>query len=538
MKQLFTSVLAVLLISSSFSQTWSWAKSYGGNSYDDGNAIAVDAAGNSYVTGSFQDTAIFGSFTLIADGDADIFTAKFDPSGNCLWVKKGGGLYGEAGYGICLDGANNVYITGSYNASPLTFGSFTLPLAVWNDIFLVKYDNNGNEQWAVKAGGSMNDYGYGLAFDGSNSIYMVGNFEGTGTFGSNSISSAGWGDIVVAKYDISNGNCTWAVKGGGNGNDNGKGIYYGAGNIYVTGYFRNTGTFGALPALSATGLDEMFAAKLDPNGTWLWAVKGGGPMNDAGLAVTADAGGTCFVTGYYDGSGTFGTASLTSQGSQDIFISKYNANGVFQMAKSHGGWANDKGFGILIDLNGDIILAGEFEGTATFDLNTIQVLGISDFYVARCNAMNGNSDWVVKGGAEDEDKLYGMSKDAANDIYITGYYRLNCEFLALPTLAGPNGRNEVYIAKLTYPLSVEENAAGSQFTLFPNPANSQLNVNNTSGAKWTCYVMDEVGRVLLKEMFHSNDGSLNIEGLAPGIYFIEILTEGITLSGKAKFVKN
>jgi hypothetical protein len=541
MKSKITLLTVLLIPVLGISQNWVWAKKAGGNSYDEGNAIAVDQNGNSYITGTFQDTAYFGATMLVSSGDNDVYVAKLDPSGNFLWAKKGGGQFSDGSKAICLDNNGNIYIAGFYNAAAITFGSITLPAATWDDIFLVKYDNSGNVLWAVKAGGSQNDYAYGLVADGAGNVFMTGSFQTTASFGSNVVSSSGWGDIFVAKYNGSNGTCTWAVKGGGNGDDNGKAITLGGSDIYITGFFRNTATFGTLPTVSSSGNEDVFVAKLDGNGNWSWVRKGGGTQKDNGLAVVADGAGACYATGFYDGNATFGSANLTGAGVQDMFLVKYDASGNQVYAVTYGGWGNDGGYGIVRDGIGDLLIAGNFEGTANFGPNnTLQVAGISDFFVLKCNPNNGSVIWAAKAGAEDEDFCWGIGVDQSFDAYITGYYRVSCDFASLNSLTA-NFFNEIYVAKIQNPLGILEMENQIGLNLFPNPANDLLQVSILStpgfnpGDKYVFTVMDISGKQVLQGNFSGTQARISVENLAPGSYTLLIKSQATGFTGTGKF---
>lgn len=517
-----------------YSQTWVWAEQFGGNAYDQGNAIAVDANGNSYVTGTFQDTATFGSFTLISSGDDEVFTAKYDANGNCLWAKKGGCPYPDGSYAIAIDNSGNCYIAGFYNFGTPSFGSFTLPAATWDDIFVVKYNSSGVEQWAVKFGGAQNDYAYGLVSDGANGLYMIGNFQASVTFGTNNLSSSGWGDVVVAKLDASNGSCIWATKGGGSGNDNGKAICLTGSEVYVTGFFRNTATFGTQPTITSAGFEDVFVGKLDANnGSWQWVKKGGSSTNDNGLGIITDGGGGIYAVGFYEGTGTFGTNNMTSAGGQDIFLVKYNSTGGEVYAKSHGGWGNDHCYGLVRDPNGDLVLTGSFEGTATFDANSLNTAGISDIFVAKCSSVNGANIWAVKAGAEDEDKALGIGMDANTEIYATGYFRANCNFGVVATLTS-NVFNEGWLGRMTYPLSVEEFGTLS-FHVYPVPTQDALHISLQDPGIFEVQVLSVHGALLRSEKI-SGDHVLDVSDLPAGNYMVRVLGDE-QLSGVAKFTK-
>ena len=248
MKKTFLIVLLLLSCVVIFAQLnpWLWARNAGGSSSDYCNSIAVDVNGNSYVTGSFQGSATFGSTTLTTVGYDDIFVAKLDSNGNWLWARNAGGSSPDFGYGIAVDASGNSYVTGYFGGTTATFGSTTLTTNGGYDIFVAKLDSNGNWLWARNAGGGNPDFGYGIAVDASGNTYVTGYIQSTtANFGSNTLTNSGSNDIFVAKLD-SNGNWVWAKNAGGTKNDYGQGIAIDAnGNSYITGYFDTSATFGS-----------------------------------------------------------------------------------------------------------------------------------------------------------------------------------------------------------------------------------------------------------------------------------------------------
>ena len=328
-----------------------WAKRAGGTYYAQGRGIATDGAGNSLVTGYFWGTATFGpgepnQTSLTSAGSGDIFVAKYDPSGLLLWAKRAGGTsyYGEQGYGIATDGTGNSLVTG-YFWGTATFGpgepnqtSLTSAGGGGADIFVAKYDPSGALLWAERAGGTSSyDEGYGIATDGANNSLVTGRFGGTATFGpgepnETSLTSAGSSDIFVAKYDPS-GALLWAKRAGGTIYDGGYGIATdGAGNSLVTGQFGGTATFGPgepnETSMTSAGSGDIFVAKYDPSGALLWAKRAGGIGHQRGNGIATDGAGNSLVTGGFWGTATFdpgesNETSLTSAGGLDIFVAKY-----------------------------------------------------------------------------------------------------------------------------------------------------------------------------------------------------------------------
>ena len=328
MKKTFLIVLLLLSCVFIFAQLnpWLWATKAGGTSGDNGYCIAADASGNSYVTGGFEGTATFGSTTLTSNGEEDIFIAKLDSSGNWLWAKKAGGKYWDEGLGIAVDASGNIYITGYFDGTT-TFGSTTLKSNGGTDIFIAKLDSRGNWLWATKAGGTGDDWGYGIAVDTSGNSYVTGGFDtrATATFDSITLTNKGVCNIFVAKLN-SSGNWLWVKNAGVTVANRGLDIAVGAsGNSYITGYFADSATFGST-TLTSSGMSDIFIAKLDSSGNWLWVQNAGGTGSDWSHGIAVDASGNSYVTGYFfSTAATFGNITIYGSGTvsnTDIFVAK------------------------------------------------------------------------------------------------------------------------------------------------------------------------------------------------------------------------
>ena len=258
-----------------------WGKRAGGNSNALSYAIATDSNGNVYVTGYFQNSMTFdvyggGTETLNSAGADEMFVLKYDSNGNVLWGKRLGGIGGEAGNEIAADSNGNVYVTGYFRGS-MTFdveggGTETLTSASAGnvDIFVLKYGANGNVLWGKRVGGNDGDSGHAIATDSNGNVYVSGRFRGSMTFdvyggGTDTLTSAGGSDIFVLKYG-SNGNVLWGKCVGGIGTDGGHAIATDSnGNVYVTGYFRDSMTFdvdgGGTETLTSVGNADIFVLK-------------------------------------------------------------------------------------------------------------------------------------------------------------------------------------------------------------------------------------------------------------------------------------
>jgi Secretion system C-terminal sorting domain/Beta-propeller repeat len=271
-----------------------------------------------------------------------------------LSVSASNAISNASGRSNATDGSGNVYMTGGFSSASITFGTITLTNAAsgYMDMFIVKYDANGNVLWAKSAGGSNTDGPGSIATDGSGNVYVIGTFRSSSiTFGTITLTFAGgMGDMFIVKYD-SSGTVLWATSAGGSDYDNPHGIATdGGGNVYVTGGFLSPSiTFGTTTLTNATsGYEDMFIVKYTASGNVLWAKRAGGSSNDMGYSIATDGSGNVFVTGsFLSSSITFGTITLSNTngntGDGDMFIAKYDPDSNVPWAKCAGGISTGHG---------------------------------------------------------------------------------------------------------------------------------------------------------------------------------------------------
>ena len=385
-----------------------WARSFGGGGFDARCQIALDQAGNVFVTGAFSGTADFdpgvGNFPLSSAGGYDIFVSKLDSAGNSLWARNMGGPKDDFGLALALSNDGSVYTTGSFqDTADFDPGTDTFNLTSqadlgYADIFISKLDANGNFVWARQMGGYGDDYGNSIALGSDGAVYTTGSFQyeadfdpGDGTFYLNSV---GGSDIFVSKLDAG-GNFVWARQMGSAEFDSGNSIALGSdGSAYTTGYFRGTADFDPGDAtynLITAGSRDIFISKLSAAGNFVWAKRIGGTSTDTAYCLAVDNYGGVYSTGYFQGTADFdpgaGSVNLSSAGGEDIFVLKLDEAGNFIWAKRMGGTNYDVGYSIATRSNTSVIITGYFQGTVDFDPGT----GISNLI------SSGGADVFVTG---------------------------------------------------------------------------------------------------------------------------------------------
>ena len=420
----------------------------------DTESVATDYLGNNYVTGNFNGTINLGGITLKARGQAEVYLAKLDPTGKVLWVQTfGSGYLNTSDYGrnVTVDSSGFVYVTGEL-AGPATIGTINVPNTGNTDVFLAKFDTFGNALWAESFGGQGIDEGEDVAVDNSGNVYLTGSYEQTISFGSNwTLQSAGGDDAFVTKLSSSQGQVIWAKSMGGPGDDEAFGVSVdNLGDVFTTGIFSLTATFGTFNYTS-NGDTDIFVAKMNSNGTVLWARPYGGAGHDDGTSVVSDGKGGVYFTGDMVDNVAFGSIFLTnsslyipgSDTPDDAVVGHINGAGAVTWAHNFGGLGYDAGFDITTDASGNLWTTGVFEGIASFPwgVTTLTSIGGKGVYVVEMDS-SGNTLAAQSFGSTSGAQAYRIfvggpnhTITTAGDYYgainLPGYYGL-----ARPTGSG------------------------------------------------------------------------------------------------------
>ncbi len=411
MKKLF-SLLFICICALSMAQAqqkpqFAWAKDIGSTSDDIGYDIAVDNNGNSYTIGAFEGTVDFDQGTGIANltskGLKDICITKLNSAGNFIWAKQIGSFSADNGYSIWLDGTGNIYAGGNFSGT-VDFdpgaGTTNLSSAGGMDMFILKLDVNGQFKWARSMGNASNQGGLKITTDPDGNVCIAGGFDGS------------------LDFDPGAGTCV----------------------------------------LNATEFD-IFVAKLDADGDFIWARKMGGIWSDGASSITTDASGNIYTTGSFLDKVDFdpgaGTYYLNCDKESDVFILKLDAAGNFGWARSLSGKSFDGGCSIAIDGNGDIYIGGQFSVEVDFDPDTSSTFfmtgaGQIDLFVLKLDA-GGNFIWARNMGGLGWDLGRDIALDNSGNVYFTGSFQGVVDFDPDPSTTfnlNSGSWNAIYILKL------------------------------------------------------------------------------------------
>lgn len=458
-----------------------WAKSFGGDSFDNGTDVTTDAAGNVYVTGVYEGRADFdpgeSEFILNSTGGLDIFVVKLDSDGNFVWAKSMGGTEYEETSAIGTDALGNVYLTGYFN-DEVNFdpgqSDFSLTSAGWSDGFVTKINSDGTFAWAKQFGGTEFDLSLEMKVIPSGALYIVGNFRGTADFDpdpTNAQNLTSGSDAGFLLHLNADGNYVNAITIG----ESTQGIYLlgvdvdQTGSAYITGYFGGDLSLGLINGIETTLQSPLYynglVLKINTNGSIAWVQQFVAEEMSAPYAIAVNSYGETLVSGYYGGTLQLGETLLTkiSENAMENFLAKLDSNGNFTNGFQFGGVNFVDKSAMGIDSENNIYLAAAFETTANI------------------NPDAGSSNFVTSAGFRDN-YLIKMSDSELN-------------------------------------VKDFENA-NNTLRVYPNPANTQVTINWHGVAGQSYEIVDVSGRLVLTGKLNQTQ-QIDLSNLSAGMYVIK-----------------
>jgi len=565
-----------------------WATYYGGSGDDEFNSISTDSQDNIYIAGltyaspDFPTQQLPGAYwqeTNAGGEDEDAFILKFNSQGVRQWATYYGGTGSDIFYSVCLDSQDNIVLSGC-TTSP-DFPTQQLAGAYWQtgnpiawDICIVKLNNQGIRQWATYYSGSGSDFGRSMCIDSRDNVYITGETSShdlptqqlAGAYWQPDNTGPGLNDPFIIRFN-NQGALVWATYYGSSDEDRGFCIRTDSqDNVYMTGYTYGTDfpvqqLAGAYWQGNRIGNTDAFLLKFDPQGVRQWATYYGGTGHELGYAIGFDSEDNVYFSGTTS-STDLPTQQLagafwqdTSGGKTDLFILKFNNQGVRQWATYYGGSGDDYPNSICNDSQNNIYFTGN---TASADFPTQDLTGeyfqpdrygAQDAFILQFNNQ-GARQWATYYGSDGWDFGVDISVDSQDFVYFVGTAWGNDAYTMDPANGAYydsifNGGRDGYIFKSSppsppYPFGVPNDLPDANNCLsspIPNPANKFTRIDyklpeDVSFGEIVFYDVlgMEVNRIKV------NHGTANIKlstgDFSPGTYYYNLQLPGKTTGGK------
>jgi len=464
-----------------------WAKLLEGPENDNPFSIACDPFGNLCVVGMFEETIDLdpGNGTMLFNSVdyKDVFVLKLDPDGNYLWAHHSGGPMLDTPYRAKTDKLGNLFVVGSFwetiEFSPGQ-GNPVFTSAGGNDLFIQKYDLDGNLEWMVGMGSPGTDGASAIDMDIQGNVYLSGGFEQSMDF------------------------------------DPGVNVQ----------------------TLTSSGDRDMFVLKLDVDGNFIWVKQISGINSVSGNTLTIDKLGGVYICGSFENTVDFdpGPAiyNLTPPDWKDAFVLNLNSDGDFQWVEHFSSNENDQISCIDIDNQGNIFLSGEFSSTKDFDLGTnvneLTPIGTTDGYLMKLSQCNFNQTLFASGTtiiANNPNSTYQWLD--CNDNYAPIPNETNAEFTGLP--------GGSYAMQYTQDVCVDTSACVdlmpvgtailedySLVNVYPNPSQGSFKISiDRTHPNVQIKLLNTVGKQIFSKEY-SNTDILEFDlSLDAGLYYLELI---------------
>lgn len=367
--------------------------------------------------------------------------------GSVLWSDHITGMGLQIPVASAVDANGNALVTGFIEKTAMVGGK-QLSSVAETDVFLAKYAPDGSTMWSYRFGGAEEQEARALAVDAIGNTIVVGSFSGSIDFGGagGPLSSAGLTDAFIAKIDP-NGMVVWRKQLGDDKAQYATGVAVdAAGNAIVVGRFE--GTIATAPGIlhENTGAMSVFAVKLDPNGDRLWSA----PFGDAGAqgaeAVAVDMQGNALVAGWFEGSIDFGDGPKSIVGGSDAFLAKFDPMGGVVWSKQLGGPGDQRAMAVAADKLGNAVVTGHFMGLIDLGGQAHPPVGAEDMFIAKYSDA-GVFSWKLILGSSFDDRGLGVATDSQNNILVSGVISGPPDFGDFMVATG--GGLDAFLAKMT-----------------------------------------------------------------------------------------
>jgi hypothetical protein len=541
MKQLFFLIFFYLVLSDAFSQLpeFEWATQCGNppNSTDIKSAIVSCPDGCFYLAGEFVDTVQFGSKSMVSSGGTDIFIVKNNAEGEPLWSLKIGAADDEYVRNVCTDDEGNVIVTG-YFYGTTRIGTDEYASYGGQDIFIAKYNAEGNFLWSFRAGGPMADYLSASAADSDQNIIISGYFYESVLFGDSTITASRGSDIFLAKFD-DEGELLWVTAAGGSSSDQVSSAACDPdGHILLAGSYYYDITFSdtTLSTLNPVGV---FIAKYLPDGQLEQVFQLDGTSLTTEILITDTPSGNYYISGSFSGQVTFGAKVFDAgEFNEDLYIAKYGGSGDLQWARHAFSTSSDQVAGLETDAYNNLYITGHYLDTIHFDQLTLPYTlccGSREIFIVNYSA-DGDVLWSEQISGT-RAKVQSIDLNQQDELLISGLFTEEMTLGQLSLSNYDGFRNYVTALHTQLYTSVKLPDGKTSMKVFPNPASDKLHIlPDLPGNIYDYIITDYSGKAVGYGSLNPG-GNVDISYLSAGTYILQLKLPGNNRSYHSVFLK-
>ena len=512
---------------------WQWGQANTSASSVRPYKLITDAVGNVYVCGIFTDPITLApSKVLTAVGRQDAYVAKYSPTGTLLWARQVGGTDIEEVAGLALDSAGNLCLAGSCG-NDLQLGTLRLTTAYGAGGFLARLSPQGQPLW-LKQVGSTGARPHNMGLDAADNFYLSGQLMGPDTFGSIRLDPGSGIDVFLAKFDAQ-GNAIWARQGGHVPLIvNGPAVltaYHSltvssGGDCYLSCTLNpQSGNFGPLARPASYGGFDVVLVKYDAQGAPRWLKCYGTTLDDWAGNIALDAQGhalACmrFSGGYAGGAAVLDTQTLSGTGLYfGALLQLDAATGSINWARTLSADRDAAYRGVATDAAGNSYAAGSFAGSATLGSQQLYSMGsINPDAVVVSYSPQGTFRWAQQSGGYAPELADLVSLDGTGQLAVVGSFTGESHLGSI-TLTGPTAGNASsgWVARLAgLPTATRAGSPVQPLACYPNPATDALWLPALAPGT-PVQLLDALGRVA-RQTTVSAAANASVLGLPPGLY--------------------
>jgi len=373
----------IFIIKFDFNGNQLWAKTLGGNYtqpdvHEDAGGVYDPVNNCIYIGGTFINSINFGNGVTLSSSHYDkqeIFVARMDLNGNFIWAKQGGSFGYDNGTFLFVEPDGDVLLAGKIGSAG-NIDTVNIPARG----FFARFDSNGNLKWAAHKFSGPDNLKISVSFIGSD-IVMAGLYSQNPSYIDTATlvpsgSTAGY----ITRMD-SVGKVKWIKKI----NCNILGISIDSmHNIYATGYFKDTINIDGFIMIDT--VCDLFLAKFNKDGNLIWARQAFANNFIMGQSIKTNANGDSYITGLFVGSASFGSYNVSTSNTSDMFLTRYNNNGVC-LGITHFGWASS--LCLMQDISSNVVCGGVFFNTVNIGDSVFTSYGQQDIFISKSNAITG-----------------------------------------------------------------------------------------------------------------------------------------------------